>query len=100
MTHFAPFHFADGFNIYWYKKHLADYGFEILEIERSGNFFEFAASLLRQMDVVSKRYSKKMNIFDKIVTLLFLKMLSKYSKHDKGSDELLCLGYHVYAEKI
>jgi SAM-dependent methyltransferase len=101
LTHFAPFHFSSGFNIYWYEKYFQDYGFKMLEIKRNGNFFEYLAQELWRLNSVVKKYTrKKFTLFHWVALLQLLQFLEKCSRNDSGSDELLCFGYHIYAEKI
>ena len=58
QTHFAPFHYCTGFNIYWYEKILSDNNFKLLSYERHGNYYKY---LLQEV-------------------LRFLKMLYRMSK--------------------
>ena len=41
LTHMAPYFYYNGFSEYWYKEHLRDYGFTIVEFVRNGNFFKY-----------------------------------------------------------
>ncbi len=41
LTHFAPYHFATGFNRYFYEHHLGNLGFEILDLQMNGNFLKW-----------------------------------------------------------
>jgi len=102
LTHFSPYHFYSGFNRYFYKTHLPKFGFKIIEIKANGNFFEYLAQEIRRIPEVKKMYvsSFKKNIFETTVYKIALYFLDKWSKKDKGSDELLCFGYHVFARKI
>ncbi|MBI5325181.1 MAG: methyltransferase domain-containing protein [Ignavibacteriae bacterium] len=99
LTHFAPFHFSTGFNKYFYEKHLSENGFEILEINKNGNYFEYTAQELRRLPEVSKRYTGKNIFLSRLLIKLLLITLGRLSSKDKGSDELLCYGYHILAEK-
>lgn len=100
LTHFAPFHYYSGFNRYFYETHLPRLGFEILDIKHNGNFFEYLAQEVRRIKFVAARYSGiKINFFVKVFLQLFLLMLSRYSKKDRGSEEILNFGYHVRAIK-
>ncbi len=108
FTHFAPFHFYSGFNEYFYKKHLHDAGFEIVEIDRNGNYFEYLAQEIRRIfDVMEmyrvekesklmKRISRK--IID-LVTIPSLILLTILNKKAQKSEELICFGYHILARK-
>lgn len=100
LTHFAPYHFSSGFNSYWYETHLAEYGFEKIEIEKNGNYFEYLAQEVRRIHSVSKRYSGSRPNLLELLNIHFLKRtLQRLSNKDKGSSELLCYGCHVYARK-
>lgn len=100
LTHFAPYHFSTGFNRYWYEEHLAANGFKIIEIAPNGNFFEFIAQEIDRIGSVSKRYSKsKPVLLERLSILITLRMLSRFSKRDNASSDLLCFGYHVHAIK-
>jgi SAM-dependent methyltransferase len=101
LTHFAPYHFSSGFNRYYYEHHFKDLGFEVVEITANGNYFEyFAQEARRLVSVVESYTNKKTSFFLRILLKILIKFLSKYSKIDKGSQELLCYGYHVVAKKI
>ena len=100
LTHFAPYHFASGLSRFFYEKHLPDNGFEIIDLQLNGNFFEYVAQENRRIKSVALKYAgKKLNIFQKIIIHLNLLILEKLSKKDKGSSELLCYGVHVFARK-
>jgi len=100
LTHFAPYHFASGFNRYWYEKHLPDNNFIIEELVLNGNFFEFIAQENRRIRRMAEKYAnKKPGIFEKIVIHLNLYILQRISARDQGSSELLCYGIHVFARK-
>lgn len=101
LTHFAPYHFYTGFNKYFYEKLLSATGFKILEITPNGNYYEYLSQEMRRLPNIIHKYSdSKINIFEKIITKLILKILNKYNKKDRGSNELLCFGYHVFAQKV
>jgi len=98
LTHFAPYHFYSGFNKYFFSHHLDRLGFENVEIVPNGNYFEYLAQelLLR----VPNDYSTfKISFIGKIIIRIVVSMLHKLAKCDRGSDELLCFGYHVHAIK-
>jgi ubiquinone/menaquinone biosynthesis C-methylase UbiE len=102
LTHFAPYHFYNGFNIYFYKKFLSQFGFEIIELKRNGNYFEYLAQEVYRLNFISKKYAKKikLGLFSKMVQYFFLKVLARLSINSRGSEELLCFGYFVRAKKI
>jgi SAM-dependent methyltransferase len=101
LTHFAPYHFSTGFNSYYYKKHLKEAEFEILELSTNGNFFEYLAQELQRVPWVAEQYCKeRVNGLEKLSAWILLKMLERFSKKDNGSEEILCFGYHVLARKL
>lgn len=101
LTHFAPYHFSTGFNTYFYEEILKKCGFEIVEITPNGNYYEYIAQEVRRLPWVVRRYSqKKIGVFGKLASRIFLMLLAWYGKTDHGSQELLCFGYQVLARKI
>lgn len=100
LTHFSPYHFSTGFNKYWYEIHLAANGLKIIDISPNGNFFEYVAQEIDRIPSISKRYSKnKPGLLERLSVFVALRMLSRFSKRDSGSSDLLCFGYHVHAVK-
>jgi len=100
LTHFSPFHFASGFNRYFYEHHLPEQGFDVIEIEANGNYFEYLAQELRRLPYIGDRYTDSSPSFVEGIALrCVLRMLERFSGRDRNSDELLCFGYHVLARK-
>jgi 2-polyprenyl-3-methyl-5-hydroxy-6-metoxy-1,4-benzoquinol methylase len=100
LTHFAPYHFYTGFNRYFYENFLKEYDFEILEMKPNGNFFEFVAQELMRIPFCADKFSKsKVSIFDKLAIMRLIFTLSKLSKKDNGSNEILNFGLHILARK-
>lgn len=100
LTHFAPYHFASGLSRFFYERHLPDNDFEITDLQLNGNFFEYVAQENRRIKSIAAKYAdKNLNIFDKIIIHLNLHLLQKLSARDKGSEELLCYGIHIFARK-
>lgn len=100
LTHFAPFHFSTGFNRYWYETHLAANGFEIAELVSNGNYFEYLAQELRRTPEVAQRYAGvRLGRARRLLFKVSLPLLQYLSERGKGSDELLCFGYHVRATR-
>ncbi len=101
LTHFSPYHFYTGFNRYFYETHLPQYGFKIIEIQTNGNFFEYIAQEIRRISFVANQYSlDQLHIWEKLALKIVLNMLNRFSKKDKGSEELLNFGYHILAIKL
>lgn len=100
LTHFAPYHYSSGFNRYFYEYHLKKLGFEIIELMPNGNYFEYIGQeLLRTPTIAHKYSSQKTSMIERISMKILLRMLSRFSKNDTSSNELLCFGYHVVAVK-
>ena len=100
MTHFAPDHHATGFNRYFYECHLQRDRFDIVELVENGNFFEFLAAHLRQVDLFASRYAdEKSSKLERLAAQVVLRMLKRMSAKDSGSRELLNFGIFVRAIK-
>jgi ubiquinone/menaquinone biosynthesis C-methylase UbiE len=99
LTHFAPYHFATGLSKYFYQHHLGNFGYDFLDLQQNGNYFEFVAQEVRRVKRVSAQYSKGYNFLDKIFTHLQLLTLQKLSNRNKNSEEILCFGIHLLAKK-
>jgi ubiquinone/menaquinone biosynthesis C-methylase UbiE len=100
LTHFAPYHYATGFNRYFYEYHAERLGLHVTEITPNGNFFEFLAQELRRVPYCEQKYSSK--VTGKIYQLAFrviLRYLQKLSNHDHGSSEFLNFGWQVVMKK-
>jgi hypothetical protein len=102
LTHFAPYFFATGYSTYFYEKFLRENGFKILQIEHNGNYFEYVGQELWRISSMASKYSnigffRKLFLKVLIVPLLFL--LRGFSQEDMGSQETLCFGLHILAEK-
>lgn len=102
LAYMAPYHFYSGYNRYFYEKHLADNGFNIIELTENGNFFEFLAQELRRLPEIEKNYTEgavRFGLFDKIAQSWLLRSLERSSRNDHGSKDLLNYGFHVHALK-
>ncbi|MFK0734353.1 MAG: class I SAM-dependent methyltransferase [Gloeotrichia echinulata HAB0833] len=100
LTHFAPYHFYTGFNSYFYETHLPAYGFEIVELKRNGNYFEYLAQEIRRIPHISRKYGNRtVEKWENFFLHIVLCMLQRLSNIDKGSSEVLCFGLHVLAKK-
>lgn len=100
MTHFAPYHYYSGFNRFFYEKHLVDNGFEIISIDYNGNYFDYVNQELSRSPYVGEEYSNdKITKVEKLALKIVSKMLTRFSKKDKGSSELQNFGFHVVAIK-
>lgn len=97
LTHFAPYHFATGFNRYFYEQFSNQ--LQIVDLQPSGNYFEYLAQEVKRASWVAKYYeNKKETIIDRFRTFAFLNVLTRYNTSN-ASSELLCYGYHFLAKK-
>ncbi len=99
FTHFAPFHYCTGFNIYWYEKVLDLYGFEIVEKERNGNYFSYVWQEVLRVPQMVKKYLGKKDLVTTILCALLAVRLKKYIRTENNSGEVACYGYHIKARK-
>lgn len=102
LTHFAPYHYANGYSKYWYQEILENNRFEMKEISPNGNYFEYLAQEVRRIPDVAIKYSgEHESLYNEYEDTLrkMLTFLERFSKEDKGSSELLNFGYHVVAVK-
>jgi SAM-dependent methyltransferase len=101
LTHFAPFHYATGFNRYYYEFHLGRLGFDVVDMTPNGNFFECVGQELRRVADMSQRFAGD----DRPTPLEFramqivLGMVERMSANDTGSAEMLHFDYQVRAVK-
>jgi ubiquinone/menaquinone biosynthesis C-methylase UbiE len=100
LTHFAPYHFASGLSRFFYEHHLKELGYTILDLQLNGNYYEFLGQEVRRLNSISKKYSgESLNFYQRVARYLFLRILNNLNKKDKGSNELLAFGVHVFAQK-
>ncbi len=100
LTHFAPYHFATGYNRYFHTRHLDENGFQVQDIVPNGNFFEYLAQEIRRLPQVASQYCGAAGGRLAMPEMeAMLAMLERLSAADGGSHELLCFGYHVLARK-
>lgn len=100
LAHFTPYHFAKGFNRYWYEKHLPEQGFEIIELIANGNFFSYMYQELNRIPDISTRYNlPSLNFIEKIAQKILTRYLAKNITRAITTNEVLCFGYQVFARK-
>ncbi len=98
ITHFAPYYFYTGFSRYFFERHLPEFGFDMEEISTNGNFYEYLAQEMRRISDINRRYSSaRLRPWELLARWVMLAALRRFSSQEKGSDELLCFGYHVRA---
>ncbi len=101
LTHFAPYHFATGFNRYFFEHHLAEHGFVVDELVSNGNYFEAVAQELRRVGSIGVSHAgRKGSLLSKVAMLPMLWRLQNLSRTGNRSAELLSFGVHVRAHRI
>lgn len=101
QTHFAPYHFCTGFNIYWFQEVLDKNNFQIISYKINGNYFDYVNQELLRLPFIIKRYSF-LGIFGFLLYLIILPLifiLHIISLISNGSEKQLCFGYHILAKK-
>jgi hypothetical protein len=100
LTHFAPYFYQTGYSRYFYRYWLEKIGFEILDLQGNGNYFEYLAQELNRLPSVANRYAtEKLTWLEKKALNIVSNSLGRFSAKDKGSSEFLCFGLHVFAQK-
>lgn len=101
LTHMPPYFYYNGFSEYWYKEHLSDNGFEIKEFTSNGNYFKYMSQELFRIANMAERYCKT-ELDSKEINVLIesIEIMMKLSEKDNGSDETLCFGKMLVAEKL
>lgn len=100
LTHFSPFHYATGFNKFFYKDILEELNFDLKEITPNGNYFEYLGQELQRLEKVAKNYSNdSLDYIESRSLNTLLQALERFSAKGNESGELLCFGYHVVARK-
>jgi ubiquinone/menaquinone biosynthesis C-methylase UbiE len=100
LTHFSPHFYQTGYSKNFYQYWLHKLGFEIIDMQFNGNYFEYLAQELRRLPRVGIDYSRyPVNWIDRQAIKKILATLNYLSKKNNGSEELLCYGIHVLAIK-
>ncbi len=100
LTHFSPYHFATGFNRYFYEQQLGALGFRIERLEHYGDFFQYLAQELRRVgEMAEKHAGATLTRWQRFCIQRVLVTLQTLHERDRGSHELLTFGYLVSAVK-
>lgn len=102
IVHFAPYYYANGFSKYWYEKVLPENGFVIEELKSNGNYFQYIAQEIGRLPWVAEHYSTTDSFLIACLRATcksILYLLEKIDGKSKNSEELLCHGIFVAAEK-
>lgn len=100
LVHMAPYYYHSGFSKYWYEKNLDECGFKIVELNPYGDYFSWLGQELLRVPDVGMRYCGHIFTEDEWEKLYgVLEMIKKCNSVSNQSDDLLCFGYLVRAEK-
>jgi SAM-dependent methyltransferase len=100
VTHYAPYHYAVGFNRYFYEHHLTRLGFQIEELAANGGFFAHLLSTLSQLPSFAQRYTgNPLSGWDRAALDRLAGTLRALADADQGSGELLNYGWQVRARR-
>lgn len=100
LTHFAPYHYCTGFNIYWYKIILPKYGFSIDEAIPSGDYFAFMVQECLRVPSIYKKYFAKKSFILSFFARIFAKILLYKCDYPNRSSDLCCFTWCIKARKI
>lgn len=100
LTHFSPYFYQTGFSRYFYEYWLADLGYDMVDLQLNGNYFEYLAQELRRLPSITQRYSEGGEVNQQLEAIgVLLQSLAVASAGDQGSNELLAFGVHAVARK-
>jgi len=101
LTHYSPYFFQTGFSQNFYQHWFRELGFDIIEADVNGNYFEWIAQELRRLPRVAGQYANgSMRWFERQALKRVLGALSRFSHNDCGSEQLLSYGLHIVARKL
>ncbi len=100
LTHMAPYFYYNGFSEFWYQEHLRDYGFSILEFTRNGDYFKYLSQELFRVEEMAERYCHYGLNEEELRRITdCMEIMMRLSEMDMGSNEALCFGNMIVAEK-
>lgn len=99
-SHFAPYHFHTGFTRYFYEHHLPRSGLTLVSLTANGDYFSYLAHELRRLPVMAGTYAgRTIGATTHLALVLLLRSLGALRRTDRRSEEFLCFGYHLVADK-
>lgn len=99
MTHFAPYHFATGFNRYFYEHWFAELGVDVLDLQANGTYYDYLAQELGRLERISTENEGVPVDSRYFLSQRLLIEFMDQSKREEATSELMCFGYHVFAQK-
>ncbi|HEV7256400.1 MAG TPA: methyltransferase domain-containing protein [Bosea sp. (in: a-proteobacteria)] len=100
MTHQAPFHFATGFNRFFYEHHYERLGLDIVELTPNGNYFESVGQEVRRLNEMAQKFADtKLDGYEVYAVQMVLALVQRLAALDNGSDAMLNHDLQVRAVK-
>lgn len=99
MTHFAPYHFSTGFNRYFYEHWMKELEFEILDLEANGTYYDYLAQEIRRLDSIARDHNGAVTDSTYFLAKRFMMQFLDQSRRGDQTSELMCFGYHLFAQK-
>ena len=100
LTHFSPYFYHTGYSRYFYEYWLRELGFDIVDLQWNGNYFEYQAQELRRLTWVGSTFAQSSPTWlEGIAIEIVLGCLNRFAQKNKGSEQLLAFGLHVRATK-
>jgi len=102
-THFAPYHYATGFSEYFYNEQMTNHGFEIVELQPNGGFFDLMDQEIGRIGSVRRRYGGMWMDPISFVCLSAARMSVRIMaaldgpRNQRRSSELATFGWHMKA---
>ncbi|TWT95621.1 class I SAM-dependent methyltransferase [Neorhodopirellula pilleata] len=102
-THFAPYHYATGFSEYFYNEQMSNHGFEIVELQPNGGFFDVMDQEIGRVGSVRRRYGGMFIDPISFVCLTAARMSVRIMaaldgpRDKRRSSELATFGWHMKA---
>lgn len=86
-NHMMPYIYWTGISEFWYRSVYEKYGFQILKLEKCGNYFDYLTDKCILSREYTKFYGKKMNLFDSFIMFCASLVMKKYAKKTTGSEQ-------------
>lgn len=100
LTHFAPYHYATGFNKYWFEEILPKYNLKIEQITPNGDFYSCIRMELARLPYVIKKYNQDYNVENVLNNASgLIEEMEKLSAVHNRSSILWNRGYMILARK-
>jgi SAM-dependent methyltransferase len=98
VVHMAPFHFCAGFSKYWYEHHLAQRGFEIMELSPNGDWYALLRQEITRLGGLER--SKGNWVWPLAYAYALLGVLYFKLRANKRDYDLACFGWQCVAIKL